>query len=48
MFGALETATEQIYMHVPLTVDSLKDLINEVHGAAKSIYPERTFVKIAE
>ena len=34
LFGALETATNQLYLHVPLTVDSLKERIDEMHAAA--------------
>lgn len=46
LFGALETATNEVYRHVPLTLESLTELIDEVHGVAKQLYPHRIILKM--
>lgn len=46
IYGTLETATNEVYWHVPETVKSLLTTINDLHAAAKLLYPNRTFVKV--
>lgn len=47
LFGTLVTATEQVYAHVPSTVESLLQASNKLHAAAKRLFPGMQFIKVA-
>jgi hypothetical protein len=46
IYGTLETATNEVYWHVPETVKSLLAMIDDLHATAKKLYPKRKFVKV--
>jgi hypothetical protein len=46
LFGTLVTATEQVYAHVPSTVESILQASNKLHAAAKRLFPGVQFIKV--
>lgn len=48
IFGALETATDQVYFHVPSTIESLLATSGMLHAAAKKMFPGVSFMKVSK
>ncbi|WP_266183196.1 hypothetical protein [Dyella humicola] len=48
MFGALETATNQVYFHITSTAESLLSTSDKLHAAAKKMFPGVRFMKVSK
>ncbi|MBB6189314.1 hypothetical protein [Rhodanobacter sp. MP7CTX1] len=46
VFGSLDSASEQVYYHVPATVKSLLEASKRLHALAEIMFPEATFIAV--
>lgn len=46
-YGTLLTMTDQVYFHVPSTVQSLKNASRRLHSLAKQMFPDERFIFLA-